>query len=254
MADTKDRCYRCGAEATSKDHVPPKCLFPTAKEADGVDHRANLITVPSCDEHNLMKSSDDQFLLLSLARIVGNNDVGKKLGNGKVLRSLKRTPHIINSIFKELRNFVIERDGIKIDFTFGIPDFKRLQTSFEKIFYGLYYHHFGRVFNGEIRIFLSFLTYTDPEMNNYKDLIERAARKELKNKPRLGLNQKVFYFQFADPDQNGIVLCKTVYYDNVTVYAAFGKQEPNDLVSLLLRSGIQTCIEADGRCYIFNKK
>jgi hypothetical protein len=201
-----------------------------------------------------MESCDDQFLLLSLARIVGNNDVGKNLGNGKVLRTLRRAPHVINSIYKKLNSFVFEKNGLKFDFTYGIPDFERLQSSFMKIFHGLYYHYFGVKFSSDVRIFLSFIAYFDDHMNNYKALIEKAARKELKNKPKIGSNPKVFYFQFADPDNNGLVLCKTVYYENVTVYAAFGKHEPNDLISVLIRSGMQTCIESDGECFMFNKK
>jgi hypothetical protein len=38
-------CYWCGTKAVSRDHVPPKNLYPKGK-------RQNLTTVPSCDEHN----------------------------------------------------------------------------------------------------------------------------------------------------------------------------------------------------------
>lgn len=38
-------CYWCGATPTSREHVPPKGLFPKNKRKD-------LKTVPSCDEHN----------------------------------------------------------------------------------------------------------------------------------------------------------------------------------------------------------
>lgn len=64
------QCYMCVSPATSREHVPPLCLFPESKDVGGKDYRRNLITVPSCDEHNSKKESDDEFLMVSLA---GNN-------------------------------------------------------------------------------------------------------------------------------------------------------------------------------------
>jgi hypothetical protein len=44
--------------------VPPECIFPEAKDAaGGRDLRRNLITVPSCAEHNLKKGADDIYLM-----------------------------------------------------------------------------------------------------------------------------------------------------------------------------------------------
>jgi hypothetical protein len=47
----KSLCYRCESIATSREHVPPRNLFPEARETECVDFRINLITVPSCDAH-----------------------------------------------------------------------------------------------------------------------------------------------------------------------------------------------------------
>jgi len=40
-------CYMCGAPAVSKEHVPPKCIFPEQKDIAGQNFRDGLITVPS---------------------------------------------------------------------------------------------------------------------------------------------------------------------------------------------------------------
>lgn len=59
-------CYWCGWVATSSEHVPPKCLFPESKDVKGIYDRSfrnNLITVPSCDKHNMKKSHDDEYLM-----------------------------------------------------------------------------------------------------------------------------------------------------------------------------------------------
>jgi hypothetical protein len=57
----------CEMAATSREHVPPLCIFPEMKDMqDGTDYRQNLITVPACDAHNLKKSADDEYLQLIL--------------------------------------------------------------------------------------------------------------------------------------------------------------------------------------------
>jgi len=51
-------CYYCGAHATSGEHVPPKQMFKTFD--------CDCLTVPSCDEHNSMKSGRDQAIVSAL--------------------------------------------------------------------------------------------------------------------------------------------------------------------------------------------
>lgn len=54
------KCYRCGQKATSREHYPPKALFPR-------DSRLQLRTVPSCELHNSARSGDDQYFLAHIA-------------------------------------------------------------------------------------------------------------------------------------------------------------------------------------------
>jgi hypothetical protein len=82
-------CYDCGKVATSVEHVLPKCIFPEKKYLpDGVgDLRRNLITVPSCDEHNTAKSKDDEYLGLLLC-LSADNNLALKLLSDKWLNEL----------------------------------------------------------------------------------------------------------------------------------------------------------------------
>ena len=58
------KCYMCDNLATTIEHAPPKCIFPEKKDLPaGMDLRKELITVPSCEEHNTAKSTDDEYLL-----------------------------------------------------------------------------------------------------------------------------------------------------------------------------------------------
>jgi hypothetical protein len=64
-------CYYCGKEQTSVEHIPPKSFFPK-------NQRKNLLTVPSCDEHNQQKSTDDEYvkaILLSSILANGNSNL-----------------------------------------------------------------------------------------------------------------------------------------------------------------------------------
>lgn len=61
-------CYFCGDLATTKDHIPPKCLF-----SEKLDNGENLITVPSCSIHNNDRSDIDYQMLFYLSAINPNN-------------------------------------------------------------------------------------------------------------------------------------------------------------------------------------
>lgn len=44
----------CESEGITKEHAPPKCIFPESKDLTdkSMDLRKNLIKVPTCVEHN----------------------------------------------------------------------------------------------------------------------------------------------------------------------------------------------------------
>jgi hypothetical protein len=72
----KASCYWCGVSATSREHVPPQCLFSESKDIKEFyqqSFRLNLIKVPSCREHNLKRSKDDEYLMACLAARVGDS-------------------------------------------------------------------------------------------------------------------------------------------------------------------------------------
>ena len=79
------KCVFCGRRGKlSKDHVPPKCLFPKGS-------RSGLITVPACPQCNLSSSGDDEYLRLVL---VTNRDSEVH----PAVRSLR--PTVLRSLIK----------------------------------------------------------------------------------------------------------------------------------------------------------
>jgi len=79
-------CYMCGADGSTREHVPPRSFFPK-----GVGHQ-ELLTVPSCPKHNTAKSNDDQYVL---AQICINAGLGENLAKQVFLRSI--APQLIRS-------------------------------------------------------------------------------------------------------------------------------------------------------------
>jgi len=224
------------------------------KDSDGVDYRKELITVPSCELHNIKKSKDDEFLLICLSRLFEANHIGFKLGSGKVHRSLKRKPHLIDSVFKRKLTASYDYEDGKIDLTVGTPDVDRLIGCFEKIFYGIHRHHFGKNFPGKIKVLMGFLKHASKDTTYMQNFLETRAAEDLSGKPIFGSNPDVFSFQFTAPDTDGIFLCKTTYYGNISVYGAFAEKEPTNLLSLLMGSGIPVIVNHKGKQVVFNKK
>lgn len=91
----------CDLVATSREHAPPACFFPEA-ETFGRDLRRNLITVPSCDAHNLGKSADDEFFraVLLLATVSGSNASEHQFFE-KLLVAVRRKPDAHAAFIKD---------------------------------------------------------------------------------------------------------------------------------------------------------
>ncbi len=75
-------CYSCGAPATNREHVPPKCFFPRKC-------RANLITVGSCSDHNQGFSEDDRHARTIMV-MAGGSPEGATFWNQHVSKSYQR--------------------------------------------------------------------------------------------------------------------------------------------------------------------
>jgi hypothetical protein len=125
----------------------------------GGDFRKNLITVPSCDLHNASKSRDDEFLMVSLAGIIGNNSIGYQHRFTKVDRTYRRTAFRLldKVVIKKKSMRTIELEGNRfVEVIWGTPDVARLSTCFDHIARALHYHHVGHRFEGKVKILLWF--------------------------------------------------------------------------------------------------
>lgn len=219
----KEECYVCGSTATSREHVPPRCLFPEQKDIVGIDLKKNLITVPSCDEHNGKKSNDDEFLMVTLSGIVSNNIIGYIHTKTKVKRSLDRKKRdFTNYIIFDTEEAIFKTsNGTVFPVLKGAPDIDRLKKCFEHIAFGLYLEEFNKRFEGELVVFIGFVKYQDDNLERIKSI----AKKELDAKADIltmkGANPLVFKYQFCPPDPHGTILMRMVFYEGAEIFVSY---------------------------------
>lgn len=223
-------CYMCEKEATSLEHVPPKCLFPEKKDLpEGIDFRKNLITVPSCDEHNSQKSKDDEYLLfLLLSAKKGNIDKERHL-NTKFTRAVNRTPHVYNSFCQNKSHFLSFEEGdINVESSFFV-DIPRFENAIKHIALGLYYNHYGKKWNGSFRMFSSEMI-NEKSFNSYKanqDIHETASKIAcyFEKKEARGENPQIFMYKWHTEGEGGHAIFMDFYegFEITVVLRAFIK-------------------------------
>jgi hypothetical protein len=239
--------------------VPPRSLFPESKEVHGLDYRKQLITVPSCDEHNQRKTKDDEFLMICLAGIVGNNNLALHHFRTKVNRALRRKSKdfLKKAISRNQQDLTIRNEkGIAYSVNVGSPDYPRLVNCFESIIYGLYYHEYNHPFEGEIRMLMSFIKYQDENTNTHLALIKKMYSEEKLALEVKGANPEVFKYQFCSPDEFGIIGVKLTFYSGTKIYAGLlpkGLPKPYDLTHQLIQNGFYTIIKHGDKEFIYNK-
>lgn len=247
----------CNSPATSKEHVPPRCLFPEQKDSD-IDLRKALITVPSCDAHNMDKSQDDEFLLICLAGIIGNNAIGYRHKFTKVNRAIKRNAvRFLEAMDVKYIDWLEIAPDKFIDVIWGTPDYDRLSSCFDHIVRGLHFHLFGCRFDGQTKTILGFTHDSLHNPTEFKRFIKAKVDAELMGKAKLGSNPEVFTYQFTDPDQFGLYLAHLQFYGGLDIYVSLipaGDALPKNFAMELIAMGIPTVVSFNGEQYQFNKE
>lgn len=105
-------CYLCGAtENLTRDHIPPKNLFPSPKPN-------NLITVWCCKKCNEKFSLIDESFRVFTSSVINRSKSGSWIWDNKVMgSSFKRSPKLKQVTIKSLVPLQTEINGIKIQQT-----------------------------------------------------------------------------------------------------------------------------------------
>ena len=214
----KPTCYMCDEEATSREHVPPATFFPELKDSpEGRDYRRNLITVPSCPQHNSSKSGDDQYLATVIAACIQTNEVAQRLMTPKTLRALRYRPGVIGFFdrLSAIRLGTVETGAFYID-----------RTRFDRVMdhqaRGLYFTHFGQKLTGQVTLHTSDLFLTEHPRAKAHNLQTRSLTDFITSfiaaSPGVGENQDVFYYQVME-GSGGKALIRMVFYGGFVVDA-----------------------------------
>ena len=136
-------CVFCGAKATTRDHIPPKGIFPRP-----LPPNAKLITVPACTTCNGSASEDDEIFRNYISQTVSadsdfrTTEEQNKL-KGQAKRGIERSPK------KDIQNknpALIVNENKIIERTEAKAEFKVTERVIKKIVRGLYFYHFKSIF------------------------------------------------------------------------------------------------------------
>lgn len=151
-----NRCYMCAAEATTREHAPPRSFFP--KEL-----RIGLVTVPSCPKHNNDNSADVEYVRNIIVGAYQVNEIGLSL-LPKAQRSFDRSPALFVQTYRE-SSPVMTPEGQSAIFRLDMARFDSVMTA---IAYALYCKDESKQYDGNWGIF-------SPSLYSSKALLSGGA-------------------------------------------------------------------------------
>lgn len=200
-------CYMCDKIATTKEHTPPKSWFPQ-------NMRNQLLTVPSCPEHNNENNEDAEYLRVYISSYCVNNKIGIDLFNLKATKSLNHS--------KGLKS-IVSFGAHKVNYQNGqttalLLDVKRFERFFNCMFKALYFKLTEKKYlqNWKVipeDIFMNndaIIESYNPGLSNYRILLENKFTLLPTSNPKV--------FSYAMFGQNNIVAIKAEFYEGFKVY------------------------------------
>jgi len=215
MNNAPTKCYMCDENATGKEHVPPKCLFPKSKDLEaGVDLRKGLLTVPSCNLHNSEKSGDDEYFLNVITSLQEINEIGREHYEKQIKRQNSRNP----SIIKRFADRYIEINNLP---AFEV-EIERLDVFIEHLAYALFLAHFGNKWDGDV----GWIPESFAQILNHSEALERRQLLSeidlIFNDIKMhGNNKLVFMYQVVKDVQE--TKMRLYFYDSFKICITFSK-------------------------------
>jgi len=139
------KCYMCDANATTREHVPPKSFFPKG-------HRGNLVTVPSCVTHNHDQSQDIEYVRNIIAGFYGTNVQAEQTFE-VAKRSFDRSPALFYRTFGDFETIVVDGEETGA-FRF---DLERVKSVIRPIANAIHFNDYGETYADKWNVFLSSL-------------------------------------------------------------------------------------------------
>ncbi len=224
-------CYMCDSLETSREHAPPSCFFPEAKEI-GRDLRRNLITVPSCDRHNSYKSKDDEFLRSVILMTTTASETGRHQFFRKLLRAAARRPHAYKSFFGD-KGTVAQGKGRVLQI-----DRQRFDHCIDHLVRAIFFDSFKRKWQLPISIvspnFFSGIASDRAVPHQLSEGIVETSRQFLCGEPIRGENPEVFKYRLRYDEVDEGYAFAAIFYARFEVYS-FSSRELARSKQLLAR-------------------
>ena len=200
--------------------MPPKCFFPSKDELpSGQDYRVNLITVPSCDRHNIAKSGDDQYLLMVIISHWQNNLVSYQHFARSVITAIARRPALRQVYMGEYIPVIVDgRPSAK--FTI---DRARFDRSVACIASALHFYNYHERWGEHIRVESSALLALNggnlPQRNSVLKALDIVTADQLSGQPWRGANPEISRYRIDREPLRAWLLVEMVFYDGCRVLA-----------------------------------
>jgi hypothetical protein len=126
-------------------------FFPRKKylPPNSPDYRKNLLTVPSCEEHNNKRSADDEYTAVAIIMSIHDSEIAEALFKTKIMDALFRQKSAYAKKILNLKSVIVhERRGnlIMPPYRTGVNSFNRdiIDNVIKSIAQGIYYHESKR--------------------------------------------------------------------------------------------------------------
>lgn len=213
------KCYLCEKEgACSRDHVPPKGIFP--KEIRKINKK-NLLTVPAHSTCNNSYKQDDELFRNFIIAHSHKTQQGRFAWDNTVVPSFKKNPGARIELLKRVERRFIKDDllGAYV-YSNGLQwEASLITRQIERINRGLYYYKTKQP-----------LSLTIPIRYNLYDNIKYILPKiiQIFNEININLNWKhiipgffTYFFEMAE-DDNEKGLSVLIFYNSITFFCSIG--------------------------------
>jgi hypothetical protein len=155
-------CAICGKNpATTRDHIPPKGIFPKPRPND-------LITVPACRPCNKSTSDFDEVFKVFMGIVGGHGPKGERMFREQTAHTLQQNLRLKREIAGTVRDvWVSTSGGIILGKKLAAPlNSKAHDEIIEKTIRGLHFHHTGNILGDQADIAVNWHHSLTEEMYN----------------------------------------------------------------------------------------
>ena len=213
------QCYMCERPAVGREHVPPLCLFPEARDAiPGANLRRQLITVPACAKHNLTKSKDDEYLMLVLPSHYRTNEIARRQMRSKVKRALQKRPGLKRRAYSPQAPALLDGEPTGV----FLVDLDRFTRVCDWIVRGIHFHHAdSSKLLCDIDVYPLGLDSLEAEAQELHNNLRGSTAALFRDRGRCGANPDVFYYQAAVKRSGDAAVLKLTFYGGFEVMAVW---------------------------------